>query len=360
MQRDEPRANLLATYWGGCFCDHCMTRFTAWLKEHTTPDERTALGIDSIEAFNYRSLLREQGAPVGDDFRKWEGGELKERFTEFQTQSTIAFHKRTREAMNQHAGRRVPVSCNNGTDRWGPIERCFDWVFGELSYGEAKPSHLLATMRQAAEYGRIQVVTMPKSTKWETAPDLQQRTRRTIAMAYACGGHCMVPWDTFMPGDTPRYFGTPEQYADLYGFIRANAPYLDNYEEAAVFGPGLEETRYGGTPPVTILGNDRACAITRVVPGRQDLAAVIHLIDWSESPAPLNVRINQQRFSDQSALSVRLLTPPPFTPEQHQQAQESKDYASLATESTLEIDAEGSLTLPALNPWGMLVVNPKN
>ena len=33
--------------------------------------------------------------------------------------------------------------------------------------------------------------------------------------------------------------GKPEEYADLYGFVRANAEYLDGYEEAAVAGPGL-------------------------------------------------------------------------------------------------------------------------
>ncbi len=27
MQRDGPRANFLATRWGGCFCEHCMAGF---------------------------------------------------------------------------------------------------------------------------------------------------------------------------------------------------------------------------------------------------------------------------------------------------------------------------------------------
>ena len=49
------------------------------------------------------------------------------------------------------------------------------------------------------------------------------------------------------------YFGTyriilykiNQEYADLYGFIRANADYLDGYEEAGVFGSNIDDDRYG-------------------------------------------------------------------------------------------------------------------
>ncbi|MEA3365943.1 MAG: hypothetical protein U9Q79_09925, partial [Candidatus Hydrogenedentes bacterium] len=289
MQRDEPRANLLAVNWGGCFCDHCMAGFRTWLAENTTPEQRKAAGIGEIDTFNYRDHLLAQNAPVGDAFGKWGGGPLKEWFAAFQEDSTLAFHKRMRAAIDAYAGRRAPFSCNNGVRRWGNVELLFDWAFGELSYGNATAVRIYNAMRDAREHGRCQVVTMPKSSKWETTPDLVDRTRCTIAMAYACSGHCMVPWDTYMPGDTPRYFGTPEQYADLFAFVRANAAVMDGYEQAAAFGKGIADNRFAEAPPVEIVDSETAFAVVRAVPSDASKPVAIHLIDWSDAPAPLLV-----------------------------------------------------------------------
>ena len=163
MQRDEPGANLNATRWGGCFCEHCMNAFRGWLAKHTTAEKRRSLGVADVETFDYRAHLTKQGAPVGDAFGRWRGGgELKKLFIAFQTQATLAFHRRTRQAVDRHAGRRVPVSCNNGVRRWSDIEMTFDWAFGELSFGHAKAGFLLGAMREATRRGRVQVVTMPK------------------------------------------------------------------------------------------------------------------------------------------------------------------------------------------------------
>jgi hypothetical protein len=357
MQRDEPEGNLNAARWGGCFCAHCMAAFRVWLGENTTGDKRAALGIADLEAFDYRAVLKEQDAPVGDAFGKWKGGELKNLFVEFQTQATVAFHQRTRAAIDAHAGRRVPFSCNNGARHWGEVHLGFDWTFGELSFGHARPQHIDDVMRQAVELDRCQVVSMPKSTKWqETLEEIERRTRQTTAMSYACGGHCMAPWDVYMPGDTPRYFGTPEQYADLFGFIRAAAPYLDGYEEAGVAGYALKETRYGDTPPVSVTGNDHCCAVVRVVPGRPDLPVAIHLVDWNPSPKPVALRLNLTRFFGDAAFTARLMTPREYVRSEHEHAQESGTFDGLAQTASLEVSAHGDIAVPALIPWGIMLV----
>jgi len=79
-----------------------------------------------------------------------------------QTESTEILQGGTCKKINDYAGRRVPLSCNNGAHRWSEIKREFDWAFGELSYSRAKPDVLYTAMREAAKHDRLQVVTMPK------------------------------------------------------------------------------------------------------------------------------------------------------------------------------------------------------
>lgn len=358
MQRDEPAGNLRAVEWGGCFCDHCMSGFRQFLAGPTTAEERTAMGIDDIETFNYRELLTRQGAPVGDDFKQFDGGKLKRRFVDFQMQSTIAFHKRVRAALNEHAGRQVPVSCNNNCTRWTPIEMTFDWGFGELAIDRAQPASIHGIMRDAAACGRRQVITMPKKKDREDLGAWQRLTRQTVAMAYACGGHCMVPWDVYMPGDQPRYFGTPEQYADLFGFVRGCRDYLDGYEYAGAFGTKIACELYGDHAPLKLHGGSGLYAVIRALPGRADAPVAVHLVDWSERPEPFEVSLDSGAFFGNRGLKIKLLRPAAYDKFRHARAEESRSYGELVETIPLDGHDTASLALPPVNPWGVLVIAP--
>ncbi len=360
MQRDEPGANLNATRWGGCFCPHCLKGFRRYLAENTTAQKREELGIADPATFDYREHLRRAGAPVGDAFGRWDGGELKRLFVAFQTEATVAFHRRTRKALDAYAGRRVPVSCNNGAHRWGEIQRQFDWAFGELSYGRARPEVLYRMMREAAAHERLQVVTMPKKGDTGDAEAWQLRTRRTIATAYACGGLCMVPWDTYMPRDAPRYFGTPDEYADLYGFIRASRDLLDGYEDAAAIGPGLADDRWAQAAPLSIRGGSgQVRAFVRARPGEPGAPVAVHLVEWGE-PQPLSIALENALFFGDDKPAVRLLVPPGYDRSAHNAAEQRGDYSGLARTVDLAARVEGPMTvveIPPLEPWGILVVS---
>ena len=115
-----------------------------------TPSGRTRAVVRGRLFLDQIHLADGLAAPVGDAYARWDGGQVKQWFAEFQTQATVAFHRRTRNALDAYAGRRVPFSCNNGVRTWGAIERGFDWAFGELSYGHASPAYLHAAMRRAA------------------------------------------------------------------------------------------------------------------------------------------------------------------------------------------------------------------
>jgi len=358
MQRDEPTANHFACRWGGCFCKHCIAGFRPYLARHTTPEERRKLGIADVATFDVRAYFLARGAPVGDAFARYEGGRMKELFEAFQLAATVAFHQRTRRALDAYARRHVPVSCNNGARRWSVVEKQFDWLFGELAFRHATAVQVHHIFANARRHGQVQVVTMPKKGDRTDLPGWQRRTRRAIATVYACGGLCMVPWDVYMPRDAPRYFGTPEQYADLFALVRAARELLDGYAYAGAVGKGIPCDLYGQAGPPVRLPADRPdlFACLRAKLGRPKAPVVVHLVDWSDQPKPAVVTLDSKRIATEGPVRAVLVTPTPYDKAGHVKAEQTGDYAPLRTETPLRIEPDGRIRLPALRPWGILVV----
>jgi hypothetical protein len=169
----------------------------------------------------------------------------------------------------------------------------------------------------------------------------------------------MVPWDTYMPRDAPRYFGTPDEYADLYGFIRASRDLLDGYEDAAAIGPGLADDRWAQAAPLAIRGGSgRVRAFVRARPGEPTAPVAVHLVEWGE-PQPLSIVLENAHFFGGEP-AVRLLVPPGYDRSAHNAAEQRGDYSGLARTVDLAARVEGPETvveIPPLAPWGILVVS---
>jgi len=169
-------------------------------------------------------------------------------------------------------------------------------------------------------------------------------TRKVIATCYACGGHLIVPWDVYMGTGKPRYFGRPEDYADLYKLVRDHAARFDGYEDAAAVGKGISDPRHRKLAPVAIDGSDGVHAFARAKPG--DLAApvVVHLVDWSGEPKPFAVELLNARFFGKRAVVAKLFLP-----------------GQLPCEVGGVVREAGSAVfqIPALSPWGLLVVEAR-
>jgi hypothetical protein len=361
LQRDEPGQNMHALNWGGCFCEHCMEGFRAWLAEHADPHVLRELGVVELERFNYRDYLRQRQAPVGDDFHRWPGDSLKEYFSAFQIEATVAFNRWWRERLNQHVGRRFPVSCNNGVRHWRDIEMVFDYCIGELSASQATPEFLHAAMRQAWSLGKTQTVTMPlrRGGDQETS-DWIRHTRQTIATVYATGGHIEMPWDTYLPTpDAQRYFGKPENYADLTAFVRGMGNLLDGYSEAFARGGDIVDPRWlDALPPVSPVA-DGVYAFARVVPDRPQSPVAVHLVDWRDQPRPFRLSLRPQAFFGGRPLHLRLCTPVlPYDRQTHDRAYRIGDYEGLVQQTTLADGFVSTVDIPALDPWAVLVVEP--
>jgi len=359
VQRDEPGANVHITRHGACFCSHCMAGFRRFLAANAMPEQRRRLGIEPVGSFDYAAHLRKIGAPAGDAFEKWNGGELKQLFIEFQRESTVAFHRRMRQAANAHAGRVVPWSCNNGARNWDPEQMVFDYFIGELSVSRTTPQYLHEIFRKAESLGKAQVVTMPLTGSSIVDDSIRPITRKAIATAYALGGLCMVPWDTYMPKDQPRYFGDPAAYADLYGFVRSIAKYLNGYEYAGAFGKDITCDLYGDAPPVRLPPRDGVYAFMRAVPGDRRAPVVIHLVDWSkERAAPFSLALNPKQFFGGQPIRARLLLPVAYDAAKHTEAQQKQSFDQLVATIPLELVDGKRLAIPALSSWGVVVVEP--
>jgi hypothetical protein len=235
--------------------------------------------------------------------------------------------------------------------------RCFDYRMTEVRFERLSPSFLRQIGRDAREQKMLFVVTGQEERPVE-------EFRRAWAGSYATGNLLVVPWDQFnravlQDPDAQRTFIPADRLADLTAFVRANAMYLDDYEEAAVGGYDLEETRYGLAQPLTIEGGSgKLSAFVRARPGHPAAPVIVHMVEWGIGAATV-IKLQTRLFFAGAPLQVRLRLPAPYDPDAHALAEAGKDYGTLIREETLTPTTEGKWTtvkVPPVEPWGMLVV----
>jgi hypothetical protein len=159
------------------------------------------------------------------------------------------------------------------------------------------------------------------------------------------------------PG-APRYFGEPEEYADLYGFARASAAYLDGYEDAAFLMPETPDERFPLAPLAVAGGSEHVNLLVRAVPGKPDAPVVIHCLEMGDTPEPFRLRFNPARFFGDRPVTITLLAPSPYDQATHERAEQTKDFAALCVRKQLATGTVTEIEVPAMRPWGLLVIAP--
>ena len=313
MQQDDPTMALHCEP-PLCYCKYCRAAFVAYQREH--------------------------GAQAS--------------YEQFQKDSIMAYHRELHRRVDAYAGRHVPFSNNNAIgshEALGWPTPAFDFVLAET---DGKSVHPAEIYKKLAAAGGIPLEFQYRDTS-------VAHNRRGLAAFYAVGMSMLLPWDVYLTTGG-RYFGKTEDYADLSGFIRANAQYLDGYEEAAAAGKGIGETRYGARAPLRLEGGSgEAYAFARARPGQTNAPVVIHLVEWATNAQAFTLSLHTENFTDRQHLRARLRVPATYEPALHQKAQESGDFSPLATETSPPTRQAGDYTvvqLPALRPWGILVVEP--
>jgi hypothetical protein len=184
-----------------------------------------------------------------EDYRKWYVEQLKqwvecgadsiqrdEPLTCGRTpvRTAVAFFKDVHARLEKQIGKKVPFSCNMklGFAYGGrePVNRLFDFGMAEFYRQYLNPTAIAEASRDAERRGKTIIYT-------GGAPLSNGEIRCAIAGCYANGVNYIVPWDQFTGIGRPRLFSKPEDFADLYGFVRAVATHLDGYERAAEVVP---------------------------------------------------------------------------------------------------------------------------
>ncbi|MEX1118862.1 MAG: hypothetical protein WEB60_08725 [Terrimicrobiaceae bacterium] len=394
IQRDEPGTqSSFAAAGSGCFCNYCMDGFREYLNKNVSESKLQEMGVKDIKAFNYRDHLNAISAPPATEGFDWSdpqtvkkiGGALHEYFQKFQTDSTVEFFKWIREQLAAYNGG-VPVgyTCNNTSfqDWESPMISIFDFSISEMMMKTANPGHIYERAQKALSLGSMQVFGTPKTMGMDIPEhELVRLKQQVIATAYASGALAAVPWDVFLQSKdgNARYFCKPEDFSPIFGFVRANDRYLTGYCTAGGKGPDFEDNRYATDFPIE-LTNTNICVVLRAVPKDENAPVVVHLVDWTKGKqGQIPLKLKTDAFFPGKTLSVKLRTPKAYDPAANAAAEaaaqamrknggmlgaaQASAYESLVEEVDLEAVSDGewtTITVPALSPWGILVVAPGN
>jgi hypothetical protein len=220
-----------------CFCDACRAGFRDYLRRVHTPAELAALGVDSLDGFDYREHLKAHGIPDAATYRrKFSSLPLTPDFIAFQIESTRMFYRDFRTVLDEASpSKRIAISVNEGLPIAAADERLYHADTVDFYHGEVYDRTFAASLagNKSAEALGMQFVSTPLPLG--TADGL-----RTLALAYATGQLQLVPWDIYMGSDAigslPRYFGTREDYGAAYDLIHEHPELFDAASSMAEVG----------------------------------------------------------------------------------------------------------------------------
>jgi hypothetical protein len=327
--------NYTAVHWGGCYCDDCVAGFRTYLVSHLKSQQLAGFGITDLGAFNYRQYILGGGKDAT----------LRSHFVAFQEQSSVRFYHDMFAQLDAYAGRHVPVSCNNGHGGWSRLTEQFDYGMAEYwepAYFGVSDSTLVPYVKSrymnCESRGKAQLFTL-------VSMDVGLN-RKMIAACYASGGHMIAPWDVCtgsLDPKTPRWFGEPRDFVGMFKLVRSYPEFFDGYEDAAFFNPRMPDYRYGAKPAAwTSESLADVYVLVRSKPGQREAAVVIHLIDMRKAPGVFRLSLARHRFFGN--VTHRLTLYRPDEPPRKLPAERG--------------GADGLLNVmvPALDPWGLLVV----
>ena len=311
IQTDDPTCNLSALRWGGCFCEYCVSKAAVKYVDPEDPEQLMAFTVDSVKDF----------------------------------------YIEMNQAADKIAQRHVATSSNNFGGQWTMPYSMFD--YGIAEYENPTPEKIYELAAAVKTLGKAQVITLRNEGV--------SMNRKAIALCYSTGISMLCPYDVYLRSTSDgsqRLFIAADKVADIYGFARANAEYLDGYEDAAAAGGDIEETRYEGTKPLDVMYKGMY-GFVRAKPGMPDAPVVIHLLNWVGAKMPFKIRLNNPNFFGGKPFDARLIIPADYNKELHDKCEQSKDYSPLSITAEITAQTEGQTTtisIPPINPWAILIL----
>jgi len=234
FQHDDWLFNLSSYLWGGGdFSEPTLAAFAAYLESHAPESLRESAGVESWQDFNYRDYLqRTFGWTTVEEVKQQRGSDpLNVYWRRFHQNCSRTYFERLLAEAEAVAGRPVHVTVNANMLH---LADCFildlvDYLVGETRIaGEKEEADLVYMLKLADALCLPQVVSPFPKDEIDVAA-----VRRTIALTYALGHRLLIPWDVWPGPGKPRWFGTVEEYGDLYRFVREHPDLFDGYRAYA-------------------------------------------------------------------------------------------------------------------------------
>lgn len=234
FQHDDWLFDLSAYNWGGGdFSEAAQRAFASYLA--SAPDAPSPSAVDrrSWDGFRYGDYLREtHGWQSVEELKRERGKDpLTRHWRRFHLLQTRDYFEWLLDEAGDMAGEPVCLSVNARLDHLSDmfLLDLVDYLVGETRIqGETEENRLIHMLKLADALQLPQVVSPFPKDHIDVAA-----VRRSIALTYALGHRMLVPWDVWAGPGKPRWFGTVEEYGDLYRFVRENAARFDGYRSCA-------------------------------------------------------------------------------------------------------------------------------
>ncbi len=238
IQIDDPLLQLRCADWGGDFSESSIAGFREFLATYPDQAELERVGIRNPQEFDYKQFLFTShnirtAKEYGD---RYHGLPTTSLWLRFLKESVISHYRSFRRYVDEAKGSVVPLSMNLAL--YGPDESKTEFIlapFADYAIVETRIHDLDLVSLQAATYRALGIGYVPS-----IVPRTKAENRAAIATLYAMGAQPLVPWDVYINNGSDnkptRFFGSPEDYGDLYRFVRDHAALFDDYDQVAEVG----------------------------------------------------------------------------------------------------------------------------
>ncbi len=243
-------APLVPTSGHGDMSDDMIEGFPVYLKEKYTREELKKMGVDDIDHFDYRELIKsmcsnleEMGKLVSEKKLP-----LYYDYQAYQHRRSVEVYKKFLDYARGMRGKTIPLTANlnsmfpvmyvtaDGVDglycemlfhrSQGPIPKVLNTATRAFKMADGLDLPLAGLIRADTH-------------KWITKEKCYRILLRWIGLSYAMGGNMCVPVYTFHDADkehAPPHNWDEEEAVSYYNFITANKELFDGYETVTQIG----------------------------------------------------------------------------------------------------------------------------
>lgn len=260
MMLDGQTATPLAVkFYGGCFCEFCLSGFKQYLGEQYTVEELSELGVSDISTFNYQTFLIDAGwndaTYINENRKNVPNYPLSDDYRRYQYVSLQALTAELSNYADSLSGKHVPFSTSSPPD--APYRSVIipevDSYTGETYQGGDQAKLLTEPIlhyKLAESLNKKMLLTGSPQKDWSPLEinDRPALIRLWIAQAYANSALFMTPVHMWAPLAPDGWYTSNWGNSDyIYNFIYDNAVLFDDYtpKSKASFLLPYKGLRYG-------------------------------------------------------------------------------------------------------------------